>query len=154
MAEHRNAFFILGDQTTRKTLTGSYSSANTSRAVEIGSVEQVALEVEYTMGSGETSNSIEVRVMFANPENRGSAPSTWNAATWYQQVSESTSAGDTTVYLQAYSFDAVSAAGTYDRFHIDIPVDSRFMQVSVKETGIASNGGSASVKLVLSESKT
>jgi hypothetical protein len=99
------------------------------------------------MGAAETGNSIEIRVRFASPLAQKAPTST----DWYQQVSESTSSGATTISLQEYTFDSTQSAGTYDRFHIDIPVDSKFMEVAIKETGISSNGGSASVKVILSE---
>jgi hypothetical protein len=132
------------------TLTGSYTGTQISSAIAIKNSSQVMLDVAYTMGAAETSNSIQIKVEFANPAevvNTGDVAST----DWHRQISESTTSGTTTISLQEYTFSAVSAAATYDRFQIAIPVCSRFIRVSAKETGIAANGGTATISIIQRE---
>ena len=148
MSLARTSRFILGDQTTRKTLESTYVSGNVSEGIVVQNAEQLLLEVEYTMGTAETSNSIQLKVEFADPLNIPSNGGTPADTDWYGEVTESASSGTVTINLAEYSFDAVSSAGTYDRFVIALPNSSQFVRVSMKETGVASNKGSASVKLV------
>ncbi len=149
MADNRSSVFILGNQTSRVALTDTYAD-NISNARNIGSAYQIALDIEYTMGAGETANSIEVKIEFANPLVNGVDPT---STEWYQPTSESTIAGVTTLSPQSYTFSAVSAAATYDRFQIGIIDRSKFMRVSIKETGKATNFGTASVRLIITEAE-
>lgn len=126
------------------TLTGSYVA---SSAVKIGKANQVTLDVAYTMGTAETLNSIEIKVEFANPVLLNEPVTT----DWHQEAAESVSGGTSTVSLFERTFTATQAAGTYDRFQIAIPVSSKFFRVSVKETGIAANGGTVTVKAIINE---
>lgn len=126
------------------TLTGSYVTQSSPAYFEITDIDQVNLDVSYTMGAAETSNSLQLKVEFANPKNNDPV-----TADWHQQISESTSSGTTTISLQSYTFAAVSAAATYDRFQIAIPVNSKFMRISYKETGIAANEGTLTLKATL-----
>lgn len=153
MALLKNSRFILGDQTTRKTLESTYVAGNVSSAIDIRNAVQLSLEVEYTMGAAETANTTELIVEFADMVNgqRSNVPAT---ASWYREVTESVSAGVVTLALAERTFAAVSAAATYDRFIVEIPGGHDFMRVSIKETGVASNKGSASVKLVTTEQES
>jgi len=142
MADHRQKFYAVGTADTPYTLTGSYVAGN---PMKIESNYQLALDVAYTMGATETANSVELKVEFASTDTDPSATD------WYQEVSQAISSGTATVSLKEYTFTAVSAAGTYDKFHLSIPVDAKWFRVSAKETGIASNGGSLTVIATISE---
>lgn len=154
MAELRNSGFILGNATSAYTLTSAYTGtgAAISTVVPIASGYQVALDVAYTMGATETSNSIQLIVEFASPVTEDDN-AVIASTEWYRQTAESVSGGTSTVTLKEYSFAATVAAGTYDRFHLSFPVDAKFMRISAKETGVTSNAGSATIKFVLTESQ-
>lgn len=137
------------------TLTGSYvtqslATHGTADWIDLKNVDQVVLDVAYTMGAAETANSIQIKVEFANPATK-TTPATTD---WHQMIQETISGGTDTVAFLEYSFTAVSAAATYDRFQIPFPVSSKFMRVSVKETGIAANGGTVTMKATLSSQES
>jgi len=132
---------LLGSAASPKTLTGSYTTNGTNDAIApVGYIEQAILYVGYTMGTAETSNSIQIKVEFA-PD--ASTP-------WYRETTESISTGTRTLSLAEYTFAATQAAGTYDYVRIPVPVGDAYMHVSVKETGIAANGGKCFIRLALS----
>lgn len=137
----KKSAYIVGTEDTPVTLTGSYQAGN---AYFVGEAEQLALDVAYTMGTAESGNSLEVKIEFS-PNKGGDTP---GSDDWYREVTESVSSGTITESLAERTFSAVSAAGTYDRFHLSIPLDAMWVRVSVKETGIAANGGSVTVKAV------
>ena len=156
MALLQSPQFIIGNQTTRYTLAATYTGSGISSAYDVKNAVKLYLDVEYTMGTGESSNSIEVKVEFADPLVKRSTPVT---ADWYQTTNEADGGGTTTLTLQEYTFAAVSAAATYDRFVIDLTktlknIGHHWIRVSVKETGKASNFGNASVKLVKVEEES
>lgn len=154
MALLQSSRFIIANQTTRYTLAATYTGSGISSAYDVKNAVKLYLEVEYTMGATETSNSIEVKVEFADPL-VGPAVT----ADWYRTTNEADSTATTALYLQEYSFEAASAAGTYDRFIIDLTktlknIGHKYIRVSVKETGKATNFGSTSVKLVKVEEES
>jgi len=121
-----------------KVLTGSYVVGTAIQTVDY---TQAVVHVDYTMASGETANSVELRVMFSEDlEGDG---------TFRQEAVGSTSAGTTTLTLREYTFVATQAAGTYDRLTIAFPVSSRFIRIDAKETGIAVTGGTVFVAVEL-----
>lgn len=141
MLDQRTVDF-LGTESVPITLTGSYSNSNAN----IGSVagaERVSLYVYYTMGSGETNNSIEIKIETA-PQ-----PLAVDSLLWSRQVTEFISSGVRTLSPAEFKWNAVSAAGTYDCFEIPLEINTRHFKVSVKETGISSNGGKCYIKLVV-----
>ena len=141
MADIRQSQLLEFGDVTEYTLTSSYVASD---AVRVMGVYQVGLDVGYTMGATETGNSVQLLVSFSNAE----VPT---SADWYQAVSESTSSGVTTIALQNYTFAAVSAAATFDNFHLGFPVDAIWVRVSAKETGVATNAGTLRIAAALSE---
>lgn len=147
---------VIGSSGSPVTLTNAYTGTGQRSAwIDIRNADQAAIDVWYTMGATETSNSIQVLIEFANPVSNSvdySSLST-NATTGdnVRNASISTTSGTTTLTQQEYTFSAVSAAATYDSFQIQIPLMSKFMRIGVKETGIATNGGGARVRLTVRE---
>ncbi|MFQ5493572.1 MAG: hypothetical protein ACE5DX_05440 [Candidatus Dojkabacteria bacterium] len=150
MALIQSPRFIIGDQTTRYTLESTYTGDGISSAIRVHNASQILLDVEYTMGAAEAGNSVELKVEFSNLDTN---PVTRTPASteWYQEAMETAVGGTVTVNLVERTFDAVSAAATYDRFEVAIPNAAQYVRVSIKETGVAANKGSASVKLVAVE---
>lgn len=133
---------VLGSATTPVTLTGTYTDNDV--VVPIGYADQVTLYIGYTMGAAESGNSIQVKIDFADRNLDVSSTE------WARSSSEADSSGTITLTLQERTFSAVAAAGTYDVFRIKLTdVNDKYMRVSVKETGIAANGGSCYVRATI-----
>ena len=120
------------------TLTADYTG-NASVTQSSGSENELSLLIAYTMGTAETSNSIEFKLEFSDDD-----------TTWYQESMSTLSGGTDTVVLLEHSFAAVSAAATYDYFYYEASINATFYRVSLKETGKASNFGTATVKAITS----
>jgi len=116
------------------TLTASYVAGN---VIDIFGIRQATILVAYTQGTGESGNSIQIKIELSDDNTN-----------WYQEVSTYTSGNTSSLRLHEYSFDAVSAAGTYDRFALPVPIGVRYVRISIKETGVATNFGTAGIKLV------
>lgn len=150
---NRSIRYSVGTSAAPATLTNAYSG-NVGSAVLIDNAKQLFIDIDYTMGAAETTNSVEVLVEVADPDNtnRQLTPATTD---WRSLVTETTSGGTVTIVPRAYSFAAVSAAATYDRFSIDLnetkDVRHQWIRVSVKETGVAANAGSVRAKIVVVE---
>lgn len=133
MSDKRNSQYIVGTADTPATLTASYVAGS---QIEVANAHTLALDIAYTMGAAETGNSMELIVEFKNDA---------DSTNWYQDTAGSVSSGTSTVSKLSYTFAATGSAGTYDYIQIQVPVYSHFARVSVKETGIAANGGSCTV---------
>jgi len=94
----------------------------------------LVLLVKYTMGTGESSNSVVLKVEFSP-----------DGTNFYRQTNNAS-----TVETREYTFTAVSAPGTYDSIAIVLPVAAvSRVRVSAKETGVASNAGTCEIKHAL-----
>ena len=132
---------LLGSAASVKTLTGSYTTDGTNDAsLAVGGMSQVVLYIGYTMGTAETGNSLQLKIAFS-PDSDTSASSRW-----FREVTSAISSGTVTLSLGEYTFTATGAAGTYDYIRLTVPVCDAIMRVSVKETGIATNGGKVFIK--------
>lgn len=135
---YRNVGLI--SATAGTTLTAGYV-AGTVHSVK--HAKEAVLQIGYTMGSAETSNSIEVKIEWLGLD----------GATYYRDCEfvydpqAATSGGTATVALHEFSFAAVSAAATYDYFTLKIPILGEKLKVSFKETGKASNFGTVKAGL-------
>lgn len=134
----KKKIYFVGTSSTPVTLTGTYQNGT---AIFVGEAEQVGLDIAYTMGSGETSNTLNVKIEFAGDDG-DTAPTTW-----FQEITESASSGTITMLKAARDFDAVSAAGTADNIHVPIPLDAKWVRISVKETGISQGGNGGTVTI-------
>ena len=158
MALLRSTQYVLGDQTTRKTLESTYTAGNISTGFKTGNAVQGFVDIEYTAGAAETLNSIQVKFEFsdsivgsADVQNHIPAAA---STEWYQETTEAVSAGTITETLAERTFAQVSAAATYDRFRIALPLGHGYTRISIKETGVAANKGSASVKVTMIEQES
>lgn len=118
------------------TLTTAYTG--NTKTIAVAGAEEAILFVNYTTGSGETSNSIEIKVEFGPTD-----------TDVYQDVNEAVSSGTSTLYQKEYTFVGASAATSY-KFRLPIPVADKFMKVSIKESGVSTNAGTATVKTTFS----
>jgi hypothetical protein len=119
-----------------KTLTTAYSG--NAKEFSTYGMEKMVLYVNYTTGAAETNNSIEIKVEFT-PDN----------AAFYQETNAADSGGTTTLTQKEYTFVGASAATSY-KFSVPIELADNVVKVSIKETGVAANAGTATVLATLS----
>lgn len=119
------------------TLTAAYTG-NISSAFNITTGQQLTCYLRYITGSGETNNSVEVRVEFSP-----------DGTLWYQEVDETVASGTSTVTLVERTFVGASAATTYS-LRFAVPVADKFIRFALKETGVVTNFGTGSLVLTVS----
>lgn len=122
--------------------TGGAYADGTGNVVNCSEHNQLILYIQYAMGSGESSNSLQVRMMFFS--DRDADPDADTTA--YQETSVNTVSGTGTVSLKEYTFSATQSAGTDDNIRLAIPITDHSFRVDVKETGIATNGGNVDIR--------
>lgn len=114
---------------TSVALTDAYDAAATTNIFEVDGYSKLNLDLLYTTGAAETDNSIQVRI-------EGSP----DGVNFYRLPNDSTSAGTSTITAREFTFAGATAATAYP-ISIGIDIFYKFMRVSVKETGVASNAG-------------
>lgn len=119
------------------TLTAAYTG-NLSGTFNIASAQQLTCFLRYITGSGETNNSVEVRVEFSP-----------DGTLWYQEVGEEVSGATSTLTQIERTFVGAAAATTYS-LRFAIPVADKFMRIALKETGVVTNFGTASLIVTVS----
>lgn len=113
------------------TLTSSYVAGT---VIDVADFGMLVLLVRYTMGSGESDNSVVLKVEVST-----------DGTNFYRLTDSEADVG-----LREHTFDAVSSPGTYDAFAIVVPVAGvTRVRVSAKETGVSSNYGTCEVKYAL-----
>jgi hypothetical protein len=112
-------------------LTSSYVAGT---VIDVEDFGMLVLLVKYTMGSGESANSVVLKVELST-----------DGTNFYRLTNN-----DATLALRDYTFQAVSSPGTYDALAIAVPVAgvSR-VRVSAKETGVATNYGTCEIAYAL-----
>lgn len=126
-----------GTTRTSVALTDSYDVANKTIAFPTGGFSKLNLDVLYTMGSAETSNSIELRLE-CSPD----------GTNWYRLPNDSTSAGTSTLTAREFTFVGTNAAAA--TISIGLDIFYKWMKLSVKESGVAANAGTVYVEGTLS----
>jgi hypothetical protein len=134
-------FIIAGSKTaagvrTGVTLEGTYDGS-TLKKFETGSYSVLNLDINYTMGATETSNSIEVKIE--------SSPDGIN---FYRIPNEAASGGTSTLTAREFTFAGANAAAAPISIRLDIAY--KYMRVEFKETGVASNKGNVFCEVTLS----
>lgn len=109
-------------------LTASYVPGTT---VDVDDYGVLSMLVKYTMGSGETGNSVVLKVELSV-----------DGTNFYCETDNEVS-----LSVKSYTFEAISSPGSYDYFKIDVPMAGiKYAKVSAKETGVGSEYGSCEVK--------
>ena len=126
-----------GTTRTAVTLTAAYDVANKTKTIETGGYSKLNLDILYTMGSGETTNSIETRIE-CSPD----------GTNWYRIPNESVSAGTSTLTAREFTFVGADAAAA--TISIGLDIFYKYMKISAKETGVAANFGTVYVEGTLS----
>lgn len=139
--ENQVPVVLIGSKTgttrTSATLTNAYDDADTTKAFATGGFSKLNLSILYTMGATETSNSIEVRLRESN-----------DGTNYYRIPNDSTSGGTSTITPREFTYVGTNAAAA----SISIPLDIFYknMDISIKETGVASNAGTVYCEALLS----
>lgn len=116
---------------TPVTLESSYQSESPTVATKTfatAGFSKLNLDILYTMGASETSNTIEIQF-------EGSP----DGVNFYRIPNESTSTTTSTLYQREIQFAGANGAATTISFGLDIFYN--FVRVSAKETGVAANKG-------------
>ena len=91
----------------------------------------LSLLVKYTMGSGETGNSVVLKVELSV-----------DGTNFYCETDNEVS-----LSVKTYTFEALSPPGTYDLIKVDVPIAGmKYARVSAKEVGVASQYGTCEIR--------
>lgn len=126
-----------GTTRTSATLVATYDDAALTKIFETGGFSKLNLNILYTMGATETTNSIEIRV--DNSDDR---------TNWYRLPNEAVSSGTSTLTAREFTFVGADAAAA--TISIGLDVFYKYMRISLKETGKATNFGTVFVEGLLS----
>ena len=120
------------------TLTNAYSG-NASTVVDCGGLSAVTLLVSYTTGGSETSNTLEIKLDTID-----------TGDTAYQWTNVQVGATETVTKQAEYTIEDNTAAATTKTYRIGInDINEAKIQLSVKETGVAANYGTCTLKLLM-----
>lgn len=125
-----------GTTRTASALTSAYTGNN--KAFAVGGYSKLNLDILYTTGAAETNNSIEVQIE-CSPD----------GTNWYRIPNEAASGGTSTLTQREFTFVGASAATAYT-ISIGLDIFYKYVKVSVKESGVAANAGTAYVEATLS----
>lgn len=135
--EHSDPFVIFGSKNattlarTSVALTSAYQAEDgtvPTKTIQTSGWSKLNIDLLYTMGAAETSNSIEIRV-------EGSADGT----NFYRVPNESVSGGTSTITAREFTFVGTNAAAA--SISIGLDIFYKYIRIAAKETGVASNAG-------------
>lgn len=136
----QNPFVVIGSKsgTTRTavTLPAAYNGTVT-KTFATGGFSKLNLDVLYTMGASETSNSIELKVE-ASPD----------GTNFYRIPNDTTVTGTSTLTAREFTFVGTNADAA--TISIGLDIFYKFVKVSAKETGVSSNSGTVYIEGTLS----
>lgn len=126
-----------GATRTSIALTDAYDVANKTKIFATGGYSKVNFDILYTMGAAETSNSIQLRV-----------DASTDGTNFYRIPNESVSGGTSTLTTREFTFVGADAAAA--TISIGLDIFYKYMRISLKETGVASNVGTIYCEATLS----
>jgi hypothetical protein len=130
----------VGTTTTGVELESTYQTTEITEAYKTfktAGFTHFNLDVLYTMGAAETSNSIEIKLE--------SSPDGTN---WYRIPTDTTSGGTSTLVAREFTF--VGTNGAAATISIPLEIEYNYMRASAKETGVAANKGTIYGEITLS----
>lgn len=131
---------ILTATRTPIALTAAYqaeSGTNPTKSFRTAGQSKLNLDISYTMGAGETGNSIQLKV-------EGSS----DGKNFYRIPNEAVSTGTSTLTAREFTFVGVNAANA--TISIGLDIFYKYMRVSAKETIGASTFGTVFIEGTLS----
>jgi hypothetical protein len=108
-----------------------------TKTFKVGGYSKLDLAILYTMGAAETANSIEIQVEQSS-----------DGVNFYRIPNETVSGGTSTLTAREFTFVGTNAAAA--TISIGLDIFYKYIKVSVKETGVAANAGTAYVEGTLS----
>lgn len=131
-----DTYVLIGSKTAAGVRTGvelesTYSTTEDTEPTKtfaVAGYTKMTLDFLYTMGGSETSNTIEVKL-------EGSP----DRVNWYELSNDDTSGATST--LTNREFQVTGTNGSTKEFQIFIDVAYKYVRVSCKESGVASNKG-------------
>ena len=122
-AETRNGTIRESSQLTASFVPGT--------VVDVEDYGVLSLLVKYTMGNGESGNSVVLKVELSV-----------DGTNFYAETDNEVS-----VSVKTYTFEALSSPGTYDFFKVDVTIAGmEYAKVSAREIGVAAQYGTCEVK--------
>lgn len=119
------------------TLTNAYTG-NASSDIDCGGMDAVTLLISYTTGAAESNNTLQLQVDFPD-----------SASTDYIYTTQDVGSGVTTIVPQYFTFTDNTGGGTTTTYALPpIKVNAKKIKFSIKETGVAANYGTCTVKAV------
>ena len=140
MANYKRQDFntpVIGTSTSPAVLFETFED---SGVIHIGGAESVTLLIAYTMGTGESGNSIDLQYEISS-----------DGVTYYPVPNITFSSGAGTWNLRADTFAATQSAGTYDYYAITLTdIQGKSLKISAKESGtIDANAGSCYISAII-----
>lgn len=123
--------------TTGITLESTYQAENAAvttatKSFKIAGYSKANFDISYAMGSAESANTVEM-ILEHSPD----------AINWYRYITDTTISGVSTLALREWTF-----AGTA-KFSLPVDIFDQHIRISLKETGVAANKGTAFVEVTL-----
>ncbi len=142
--ETQNPVVIIGSKTAAGVTTGvqlestygTDESTAPTKSFSTGGASKLSLDIKYTMGATETSNSVQLKIE--------SSPDSVN---WYRLPIDTT-VTQSTITAREWTFVGTDAAAANINIFLDIAY--KYMRISCKESGVASNKGNVFVEALLS----
>lgn len=136
-----DTFVIIGSKSAAGARVGvelesTYSTTEDTeptKTFHVGGFPKLTLDGLYTMGPGETGNTIEIKV-------EGSP----DRINWYSISNDSTTGGVSTLTNREFQFSGANGASA--SFQIFIDVAYKYVRVSCKESGVATNKGNVFIE--------
>lgn len=116
---------------TSVALTSSYQAEGgtaPTKSFKTAGYSKLNLDVLYTEGATESANTIELKF-------EGSP----DGINYYRIPNEAVSSGTSTLYAREFTFAGADAAAT--TISIGLDIFYKYMRISAKESGVASNAG-------------
>lgn len=108
-----------------------------TNVIQTEGMSKMNLSILYNMGASETGNSLEIKIE--------SSPDGTN---WYRVANDSTSGGTSTITAREFTF--VGTDGGAATIGIFFDIAYKYVRVSCKETGVATNKGDVYIEATLS----
>lgn len=125
---------------TSWSLTAAYQTEGTTKPTKTfrcAGFSKLNLDVLYTMGATETSNSIEIKIEASS-----------DGVNFYRIPNETVSAGTSTLTAREFTFVGADAAAA--TISIGLDIFYKYVKVSAKETGVVTNFGTVYCEATLS----
>lgn len=107
-----------------------------TKTIKVSHYSKMNIDILYTMGAAETSNSIEVKI-------EGSP----DGVNFYRIPNDSPTAGVSTLTAREFTF--VGTNGAAATISIGLDLFYEYVKISGKETGVAANKGTAYAEVTL-----